>query len=536
MIPEEAQKDQPKDHPTADHHPPSTDPHPATPPWVDPLTQNVSVFQDHRDTTPAYSVPLREMLRSIGVGKYRHWVEKLRGIFAAGDLARYREEKDQSPAFTPCAQLRSRAADDKVPWEEQFVAATGIVHHDFDHVADIPRFKKTLAADPSCVFAFTSPSGDGLKTGYAVAGITDRATYVQAWHLVSQRLRGLFPDASLTEDAHVKNIKSLCYVSWDKALYVNPNAVPLVLPVTPPDEEAPMPEPTTGADDLPNQATIASALFAISGYDSYDTWIAVGQSLHSTQQPWARGLWDAWSAQSPKFAPDAQGKKWRTFSANGKRHVGEILTLAHQAGWRPATWGQAYANGTAPEGFTTHYHAHLLRGKSEPFRGLDTGQESTEGIYHANHAGNAIPWPVMQPEAFYGLAGDYVRAIAPESESDPVALLAQFLAVFGVAAGRHAYCQVEATRHYPNIFEVIAGRTSRARKGTSFGHVDTQIRTADHSWSQNNHVKGLGSGEGLISAVRDARIVREPLKEKGVIVGYQDVEQDEGVSDKRAWP
>jgi hypothetical protein len=36
-------------------------------------------------------------------------------------------------------------------------------------------------------------------------------------------------------------------------------------------------------------------------------------------------------------------------------------------------------------------------------------------------------WPVMDEAAFYGLAGDVVRTIEPDSESDPVAILAQYL-------------------------------------------------------------------------------------------------------------
>ena len=59
-------------------------------------------------------------------------------------------------------------------------------------------------------------------------------------------------------------------------------------------------------------------------------------------------------------------------------------------------------------------------------------------------------WPKpLAVEAFHGLAGDVVRTIEPHSEADVAALLIQFLAAFGVAAGRFAYFAVEADRHYP---------------------------------------------------------------------------------------
>jgi 5S rRNA maturation endonuclease (ribonuclease M5) len=142
-------------------------------------------------------------------------------------------------------------------------------------------------------------------------------------------------------------------------------------------------------------------------------------------------------------------------------------------------------------------------------------------------------WPVLQEEALYGLAGDFVRAIEPHSEADTAALLTQFLATFGIVIGRNRYFQVEATRHYTNIFLVIAGLTSRARKGTSAGHTEAPIRTVDATWSLANHIKGAGSGEGLIYAVRDKRMGKEAMREKGKITGYQEIEVDPGVEDKR---
>jgi hypothetical protein len=144
----------------------------------------------------------------------------------------------------------------------------------------------------------------------------------------------------------------------------------------------------------------------------------------------------------------------------------------------------------------------------------------------------SYPWPELAPEAFYGLAGDYVQAIAPHSESDPAALLIQFLATFGLVIGRHCYYEVEATRHYTNLCVVVAGLTSRARKGTSYAHIDAQMRTADPTWTLDKQIKGCGSGEGLVYAVRDPRFGREAIKEHKRIIGYQEVELDPGVSDK----
>jgi hypothetical protein len=65
------------------------------------------------------------------------------------------------------------------------------------------------------------------------------------------------------------------------------------------------------------------------------------------------------------------------------------------------------------------------------------------------------------------LAGRVVRAIEPESEADPAAILVQFLVGFGSLIGRRAHVVVGSTRHYANEFAILVGQTSSARKGTS---------------------------------------------------------------------
>ncbi len=73
----------------------------------------------------------------------------------------------------------------------------------------------------------------------------------------------------------------------------------------------------------------------------------------------------------------------------------------------------------------------------------------------------------------------------------------------------------------------------KARKGTSEGRVQELFKKIDEAWVRFRKQSGLSSGEGLIFAVRDQAEKEEPIKEKGVIVGYQKVRIDKGVDDKR---
>jgi hypothetical protein len=138
--------------------------------------------------------------------------------------------------------------------------------------------------------------------------------------------------------------------------------------------------------------------------------------------------------------------------------------------------------------------------------------------------------PPLSHDAFWGLSGDIVRAIEPHTESDPAAILMQFIVAFGSLIGRNIYYQVEADKHFTNLFAVVVGETSKARKGTSMGHIYRLLESVDKEWNGNRIVSGLSSGEGLIWEVRD------PIKQISSSKKQKDKEItiDPGVKDKRA--
>lgn len=135
------------------------------------------------------------------------------------------------------------------------------------------------------------------------------------------------------------------------------------------------------------------------------------------------------------------------------------------------------------------------------------------------------PWPVLDPTVYHGLTGQIVRAIEPETEADPVAILVQLLAALGNAISRRPYYPVEGSRHYTNLYATIVGRSAHGRKGTSWGRVREVMALVDQHWLVNCTASGLSSGEGLITAVRD----RSEKPGRGGKPG----DIDEGVTDKR---
>ena len=144
------------------------------------------------------------------------------------------------------------------------------------------------------------------------------------------------------------------------------------------------------------------------------------------------------------------------------------------------------------------------------------------------------PWPApLQPAAYHGPLGHVVTAIAPQTEADPAAILAQVLTMFGSVIGRGPHFRVEATVHYTNLFTAIVGDTSKARKGVSRAAAARIVAAIDEPWTTRCQSSGLSSGEGLIWAIHDAVEKSQAVRERGRVVDYQIVVEHEGVADKR---
>jgi len=142
--------------------------------------------------------------------------------------------------------------------------------------------------------------------------------------------------------------------------------------------------------------------------------------------------------------------------------------------------------------------------KSEPPGSQPTASQARKLDPATDGEIKAPEWPrEPAPEAFHGLAGEIVQRIAPNTEADCVALLLQYLAAFGNAAGRKAHCVVGERWHFGNLYCVLVGRTARGRKGESWAWIAALMRAAVADWYDESVVGGLSSGEGLIKAVQD---------------------------------
>jgi hypothetical protein len=111
------------------------------------------------------------------------------------------------------------------------------------------------------------------------------------------------------------------------------------------------------------------------------------------------------------------------------------------------------------------------------------------------------PWPAPPDEAAYhGVLGDIVRAVAPVTEADPVAILGSLLAYAGACMG-HWRTIYQGSTQASNLFVTLVGDSSTGRKGTAASIARDVMDLAYPDWKKLI-VAGLGSGEGLIGHLK----------------------------------
>jgi hypothetical protein len=121
--------------------------------------------------------------------------------------------------------------------------------------------------------------------------------------------------------------------------------------------------------------------------------------------------------------------------------------------------------------------------------------------------------PILGDAALYGVAGLAVCGLAPHSETHPAALLLQLLASFGNAVGPVPHCMVDATRHGLNLFVVLVGESSKARKGTSWNQIRRLFDEVDHPWITERVTTARLTPAALIYSLR----VQQPATDRRLL-------------------
>ena len=217
---------------------------------VKPVSPTVTLWFDVKRKDSAHvEKPAEEIIASIANGQYAKAVGYIRETF---DKV-YDEnggEKNDKPDPKSKKGPATEAATKAISADKQALMApswsgvsskrgdkncesySGLLCADLDHVRPRVRLKTLRLAveqDPHVHAVFVSPSGDGLKVLFAVAGGLDK--HLQNYFAVAKYVKDKW---GLDVDAACKNVERLCFVSYDPAAKWKADAVPLE-----PTEEAP---------------------------------------------------------------------------------------------------------------------------------------------------------------------------------------------------------------------------------------------------------------------------------------------------------
>ena len=170
-------------------------------------------FMDSVTGSNTRTVEIKEVFKAIKQGVWKTQISEIRNHISNGDIDKAGAVKGRLPAFTVSATFKG-SRNKKNP-----DVSSGILHLDYDKLDDAQAFKARIMELPYTYAAFISPSGNGVKV--FVKSDNSLSTHETAFGALKQ-----YYDSTLgfDSDNSVKDISRLCFVSYDKDLYLNENA------------------------------------------------------------------------------------------------------------------------------------------------------------------------------------------------------------------------------------------------------------------------------------------------------------------------
>ncbi len=184
------------------------------------FNQMVSVFGNALSNDNPKHQQLKDVLIDIQGGVYAEQVSKARNLLVI-DRKQYDDyKKKHIDGFTLSAHCKHRKGN--IQESEKLIKHTGILQIDFDFKAGITpealqELKQKINADKHTLFSYVSISGIGLKAGILIDGNRHKESFIEAE-------KYYLDNYGFQIDKSVKDIFRLCFVSYDKDLFVNPSA------------------------------------------------------------------------------------------------------------------------------------------------------------------------------------------------------------------------------------------------------------------------------------------------------------------------
>ena len=283
----------------------------------------LSVFRNANNSDQGTTCTLDAVVKRIRDGNngLQTKTEKCRK-FTKAEKDKYRKFKaSELPAVTFSGLFDIRQAS-------ELKQHTGLVVLDYDD-CDVADVMSQVSEIPSCVFAFRSPSGAGVKAVISVSPIpqNDRE-HKYAFHALKTKFEHI-----ANADKKGSDVSRLCLLCCDPQAYYSPSPQQSFKWTPPPEtpaENKPKSEPTKTDIDL-------SVLDYIDP-DDYENWINIGLAMKN--EGLGFDVWDNWSKKSGKYQEGETAKKWDTFKTDSKLDADKITwksvkSLAKENGYKP---------------------------------------------------------------------------------------------------------------------------------------------------------------------------------------------------------
>ena len=128
----------------------------------------------------------------------------------------YEKIKAEIPTFTPNACFYNNRAISNIK------SLSGFIYLDFDHEIDLEIFHHL----PFIYSYWKSVSGKGYGVLVSISGLTI-ATFKNSWTYLADQ----FDKFNAKVDTRTQDISRQCVISYDPDIYINPDPIPLIIPM-----------------------------------------------------------------------------------------------------------------------------------------------------------------------------------------------------------------------------------------------------------------------------------------------------------------
>ncbi len=306
----------------------------------DPGSRLISAFNNAFQQTPSGTMTVETFLHGVQSGQWRRQVEKVRAL---NDPDQIKEAKKRVPAVAPSALFNGRRG---VAYVQQH---SGFINLDIDGsknpgIAE-PAARARVYADQFVFAGHVSVSGQGLSIYIQIEPAHHEAAFLQ--------LEAYFLEAwGVHVDPACKDVSRLRFVSYDPAMYRNPDARPFRIrrksfsiaqrPARRVVDRAAAPAGDQGSGQY-FEAILSQILAA--GYDltgCYDEWLKIGFAIASEYGEAGRQYFHEISQFHPGYKPAETDRQFSRCIQTRQAGVtiSSFFYMAKQAGFtftnRPA--------------------------------------------------------------------------------------------------------------------------------------------------------------------------------------------------------